>query len=276
MKVKNLLGLILLTLCTLNILSCKDSERYAPITVVPAQEGNSPLLNETTVWIDPFQKEGVSLYIQGGSGSYSIESNPDTDIADYRFNGKNLLTLLPQFDEQSGLMNTGETSMVISDHAGNILTLRIVVSYPQTVYPIKAVGAKIKGNELTQKQLNELRNLIMNASPAKEGGKFVFIYTHRNMTEGKVQIYPNESSKTPLEGIFTQDKNTIDKEGVKIHIELTNQATYDYVLTYLLPENGTDAASAMSLRQNVTDVYQGEYMALKEAYCVLVIPGETK
>lgn len=166
--------------------------------------------------------------------------------------------------------------MVISDHAGNILTLRIVVSYPQTVYPIKAVGAEIKGDELTQKQLNELRNLIMNASPAKEGGKFVFIYTHRNMTEGKVQIYPNESSKTPLEGIFTQDKNTIDKEGVKIHIELTNQATYDYVLTYLLPENGTDAASAMSLRQNVTDVYQGEYMALKEAYCVLVIPGETK
>lgn len=273
MKIKTFLGSLLMAACMVGTPSCKD-ETFPPITLTLNVDGEVPQseYDTNTITLSPFKREGSSLYIQGGNGLYQIESEPDTKVADYRFNGRNQLTILPQYDEQ-GKPITGETSMTISDYAGNRFVLQIKVAYPEMELPIRHTLADVKGGNLTQNQIVEIEQNILSEIPVKEGGRYVFTYTNPERTLGNVAIYPMKEA-SPLIGTFKQDKATIDREGVMIDIILPGQ-TFTYWLGYAIPDNRTEMVPAMMLRENVTEKYRGQYPALERAYGIQLIPERT-
>lgn len=273
MKIRQFISLLLLAVSTMFFNACKDSS-LPPITLAYTADGKTLLSDDHTVYLSPFEKEGINLYILGGNGVYSIESNPNTQIADYRFNGKNMISIHPIFDDNSGKVNIGTTNMIISDRGGNTFVLNIVVEYPEKTYTIKKVGTIINGDNLTLKEKNEIESQIIKSNPVKDGGRYVFTYTNKELTEGTVKIYTTANAITPSDGIFKQNKSAIDKEGINIRIDLTGGNFYLLNLNYILTNGDNSEQSDLIFKQNVTETYKGEYPTLKEAYGIQLIPAE--
>ena len=262
----NLYTHILIALFTCFIcFSCKDDEHYTPISLSYIGEGTSPLSDNNTMTISPFN-EGEPFHINGGNGIYTINNHTPEKI-DYRYDG-NVLTIIP--------ISLGDATLSITDRVGNNFILNVTVAYPNTILNVNEIYAIVTGGELTQNQAKEIENSIINRSLVEKGGKYIFTYTNQSLTEGLVSVYPSETSSTALLGIFKQDKRTIDEEGISIHITLTVGSSYDYLLTYHVPDNRTETYPTVYLQQDVTEDYKGLYPNLDRAYRIQTIPGESR
>ncbi len=265
MKRKNFTCLlyIVLAVCIANLTSCKDDKSYDPITLSLASE-EGDMLTDDSITISLFC-EGISFHILGGNGSYTIE-NSNTDLIDYRYDG-NELTILPKA--------LGNATLIISDRAGNTMSLQVTVAYPSTTYEIERIWGKAIGGNLTQSQTNAIVSDIESQSLVQAGGRYLFTYTNENLSEGMVTVYPSGTDTNLLHGIFTQTLST-DGTGT-IYINLTGGAEYDFILadaSDIMESTGT--VSARVLMQDVTATYQKLYPDLEKAYCVQYIPTGTE
>lgn len=249
MKLKHLFTLIAIASCTLLGFTACDDEDYAPITLTNAS-GSDVNINNNTLVMDAFSK-GEVFYIIGGNGRYTIQNNNE-EIVTYQYNGETI-TFVP--------VGVGEATVIISDHAGNKLTLNIEVMNHFVSYKVTGVSATADGNEMLVGEVKELIKRITDESLVKEGGSFDFKYTNQEQTLGSVTIYPKASGR-PLSGIFREEERTVDNKTFK-EMTITMADHKIHVLT-LVNYNNTDMKDMM-LVEDVTEMYKGAYPKLEKA-----------
>lgn len=250
MKLKHLFTFIVFFSCMLLGFTACDDEDYAPISLTSTSDSKTPIEHNTLV-MDAFSK-GEKFYIIGGNGRYTIE-NKNEEIIDYRYDGK-ILTFYP--------VGVGQATVLISDHAGNKLTLTIEVMNHFVSYKVSKVGASVDGNEMLVGEVKELVKQITDESQVKEGGSFDFKYTNQEQTLGSVTIYPKPSGR-PLSGIFKEEIRIVDNTTYKeLTVTMADNKIHTLVLVNYDKQNESED---MMLLEDVTDIYKGAYPKLEKA-----------
>ena len=228
--------------------ACND-EDYAPIQlqVLNSQEQ----LDNNTFQLNAFS-EGESFAIIGGNGRYVIE-NKNQDIIDYRYDG-NTLNIIP--------VGVGTATIIISDHAGNQMTLTIEVSNPTTAFKVVAVNAEAYGDSMTGGDMKLLGKQILDEALMKIGGDMLFTYTNKENSMGSVAIHPTPAGH-PVVGTFKQEQkfsgSNVPYQEFEIHL------ADNRVITWQLLNYTTEVEKEMLLQEDVTPIYATKYPALEKA-----------
>ena len=234
----------------LGLTSCND-EDYEPITLEVLSGAGQ--LDNNVLNLDAFSP-GESFYIVGGNGRYLIE-NQSKDIVDYRYDG-HTLTFIP--------VGVGEATVIISDQAGNKMTLTIKIdnhtSFYQ-VYDLKITECKV-GEDMTVGQLNELKKQILEKSIVKAGGQIRFTYFNQEQNLGNVTIHPTPSGR-PLTGNF-HEETKINEEKISYQ-EFTITFADNSTVVWKLINYSTEEQANMVIKEDVTKSFKGAYPQLEKA-----------
>ncbi len=264
MQLKYLMGGIIFSLYTLGLSSCGDDDNYLPISLSCTEENISPIGNDNTLILSPFDENGYSFRITGGNGIYMFDCS-DNNIMDFHHDGRTL-TISPK-----GL---GETVFTITDNAGNYYTLNVTVTYPTDTYKINNITAEIEGGGLTLNAYEEIKNKIINTSLMQPGGEYILTYMNKELTEGRITLRQSATA-LPYEGIFKKVKGNQESNSpyTQITANMTNGEEHVYILA---PASGDNAETnpSTTIKEEVTNTYVGEYPMLEKAYCVHIVSND--
>ena len=258
MTLKHLFATFTLAGCMLLGFTACNDEDYAPISLeIVSGEG---VFQNNVLQIDAYST-GESFYIVGGNGRYVIE-NQSEDIIDYKYDG-HTLTFFP--------IGIGEAKVVISDHAGNKMTLVIEVNNHTTSFKVKGVTAEAYGDDMTGGNMKSLAKQMKEESLIKEGGDILLTYTDKEQSLGSIIIHPTPSGR-PVSGIFRQE--TKFASDMTPCIELVITLADNSIITWLLFDYTEDTKEDMLLQQNVTETYKATYPELEKATLTYTITHE--
>jgi len=180
-KSKGLL-VTLLFLFIFGIVGCSD-ENLTPITLTN-QEG-------TTINLTP--EEEYNLYLQGGDGSYSVQSSNDKIV---------IAEMISHVELRLMAIGTGETTVIITDNSQNILILNVQIDYRTLNFVVTECYVTIRGDDLTENEKNAIREKQLAQIPVKVGGGYKFIFTEVANQKGKAIIYTDTFDSNGIETTF--------------------------------------------------------------------------
>lgn len=255
MTLKHFFSIFTFASCMLvGFTSCND-EDYAPIQlqILSSQEQ----LDNNTLQLNAFSS-GESFVIVGGNGRYVIE-NKNQDIVDYRYDG-HTLNIIP--------VGVGTASVIISDHAGNKMTLIIEVANPTSLFKVVKMESEVYGDGMTGKDMKFVEKQILDEALIKIGGDILLTYTNKDYSEGSVTIHPTPSGH-PIVGTFQQEKK-ITSYNVP-YDELKVTLADNRIIVWQLLNYTTEVNKEMLLQENMTKVYTNQYPALEKAILTYTI-----
>lgn len=248
------------SIASLSLSSCSD-DSYAPVTIVSVTDNNI-FHSENVITINAFSN-GLEFKIKGGSGVYVIHNN-SSEIIDFRYDGSTL-RIMP--------VSIGKGSLVISDNAGNSSIINVEVKNKANTFNVTSIEADAYGLDLTMRQIENIKDDIMDNTFVQSGGKFVFTYTEQNQNEGSVSLYPN-SSNNSLSGIFSQETRYSDTDGKpyqEFNITMANGSKHTLMLK---EERISSDSTAISFIENVTTDYKYDYPALEKAELIINLQAQ--
>lgn len=197
MKTKELLGILLLFLSTINFASCSNDDELSPITL-EYEDSNVVFDNEVRTFnLTPFSGKTTPLYIKGGNGNYKM-TNSNESVVRVNFDGTKI-SLQPQ--------NLGNAFIKIEDTANNSYTLSVTIKYREFANAIIQRKYIITGNELTVGDKTKLENEIK-ANDLTD--KYLFTYKDAENSIGSVCVW-NKDNKTK-EYDFTNELVKLSEE----------------------------------------------------------------
>lgn len=249
MKLKQLFTAFIITSCILLGFTACNDEDYAPIELQVLNE--EVQIENNTLQLNAFSL-GESFGIIGGNGRYVIE-NKNENIVDYRYDG-HTLKFIP--------VGVGTATVIISDFAGNKMTLTIEVSNPTALFKVIRVESKAYGDDMTGNQMKTLEKQILEDAVMKTGGDILLTYTNKEYSMGSVTIHPTSAGR-PIVGTFKQTHKTSASQVPYQELEI--RMADSSIITWQILNYEEEPGHEMLLQEDVTAKYKGIYTALENA-----------
>lgn len=243
MKAKKTFGMFLILLA-IGFVGCSDDADSNPITLKD-REGT------TFTLIYPGAATGYSYALQGGNGNYSVKS-ANEDVVKAEMTGS--------VDFRIKTINTGKTTVTITDNSQNTLVLDITVDYETYNFKIKLHDAIVIGDDLTTNEKKAIEEKVLADIPVKVGGGYKFIFTDRETSTGKAIIYTEVFGGTGIETTFEYKKLSYESGSSTwgYEIFLNNEKRLLFINRYY-PSTKSDQVVPIALVEDVTEKIKREF-----------------
>ena len=257
MKIKTistLSSILLLAFSLFCITSCNKDEPLPPIAL--DVEDHSIVLKYP-------RSEKHVISIVGGDGNYTASCDKpsvlDVEVSD------------DMKEIYLTVKSIGEATITITDQSNNSYTLYATTIYIKTQLVIEEQSVVVIGDKLTLAQKKEIEEKAMLTLPAKEGGRYVLIYTNEgDYNKGQAFIYADKNDQQGVETTF-EIKEIGDSESLPLNKTLSfiiegTQREFA-LMKYNYPSARTgDLFVSISLNELLTNQFKTDYPNVEFVY----------
>lgn len=258
----------LMMLLAVGLAGCKKENGYDPITL-PDVEGSTVEM----FWLG--EHSGVYTWrLRGGDGNYSVRSD-DARVAAV----ENMQTRdADLYLKPTGL---GETTVTVTDGAGNSFALTVRVKYETHRFVVTRHDVTVAGgDDMTPDEMRAIREWQLAEMPVKVGGGYEFTFTDFKDAVnggGTAVVYPEKFGSGGIETTFERREVGYASEGgdfgtytvyeVVMDGEKRIFAMIDYIPSHQSEESTRlTFVNPLALIEVVTEKVRAEYPRVVSAY----------
>lgn len=248
MKLKFLVGIILLSLCSVSFISCDDDSD--PISLFYGNNDN-PIIDNKVSLIYPTANT-TKLLIKGGDNNYTCTVSDETKIRVRQED--NALEISP--------LGIGEVVITIKDADGNSYILNVTIAYLEQKFSVIKHDVTVIGEELIEDEIKAIKEQALATIPVSVDGGYRFVYTDNEESKGIVYLYPKVYGGEYKEGVFERYRKAIgnNNESLTIYKISIDGETREYIfMPYQNSNLRSDMIMPLQFAEDLLELFIDKY-----------------